>query len=235
MLSARKLIIAAVTILSAGALALGPGIQGAWAQMPPTDICDSASYCLNAWDGGPWIKTYTVGVANDYFYVVQLTEMCNKGVSTSSCPLSGSLNIPGLLIYQIQYGNEYAGHTNNCLADDGARDGQTAFGYCNALNGTGGSDGTIYLAYHGTCPSGSNIAISREWTDSFGNYRGIYFLDGNGNTVYDNFSASSGSGIPCLFEVKRAIATSPLEHAPAYSSYSTLPARSIPGTHKYQP
>lgn len=195
---ARKLILTAVVILVGGILGPVLGTQAASAA-PSTQICnDPGNYCLNAWNGGPWIKTYTTGVGNNYFYVQQLTGMCNNGRSTSSCPLSGQLNIPGLVIYQIRYGNEYAGSYDNCLADDGAKDGQTAFGYCNGLNGTGGSDGTIFLAYNpnGTCPSGSNRSLSREWTDTYRNDTYLFFNNGDGNPVMDQ---NVGSGL-CLYQ-----------------------------------
>jgi hypothetical protein len=195
---ARRLILAAVVILGGGALLPGLGAQAAWAQAPPHQICDPNLYCLNAWNGGPWIREYDAGTGNNYFYVEQLTGMCNNGYSTNSCPLNGSLNTPGELIYQIRYGNKYAGGYDNCLADDGAKDGQTAFGFCNTLSGGGGSDGTIYQAFpFPGCPSGSNEAISREWTDHYGAAYGIELVDASGQPVYDNTALRYAT---CLYQ-----------------------------------
>ncbi|MBV9382471.1 MAG: hypothetical protein JO242_17620 [Streptosporangiaceae bacterium] len=234
----RILVIPAMALMAVLG-ALGPasaapahGIQAASAASPPTEICAATTACFNAWSGGPWIKTYAAGAGNDYFYVQQLTRMCNNGVSTSSCPLSGNLNIPGLFIYQIRYGNEYAGGYDNCLADDGAKDGQTAFGYCQDVNGTGGSYGTIYLAYPAGCPSGSNVGISREWTDYYGAYYGISFQAGNGNPVYDKWNSQTSPGLACLYQN----GTSPSRsRVPVSPSSAHLPQVSVPGTRLRQP
>ena len=147
--------------------------------------------------GGPWIKANPQGTANNYFYVQQLTGMCNHGYSTNTCPISGTIaEIPsksGLFIYQIRYGNEYAGSYDNCLADDGARNGQTAFGYCQNLSGSGGSDGTIFLAYHGGCESGFNYALSREWTNYYGVPAGITIDASGGSPVWDTETSTDMS------------------------------------------
>jgi hypothetical protein len=38
------------------------------------EICDGImdGYCINAWNGGPFVKAYTSGVTNDYFQVNSL-------------------------------------------------------------------------------------------------------------------------------------------------------------------
>jgi hypothetical protein len=164
-------IVAAVTLAVTG---IGLGTQSARAQFSGTEICGpyevNVGYypCINAWNGGPWEKVYSNGVTNDYFYVVGV-DLCGNGdYSTSTCPLVGSLNIPNLFIYQIHYGNKYAGSYNNCVGDDGAKDGMTAFVTCSPAG-----YGSYFLAYHLNCPGGSNVGLNREWTDHDGAYRAL--------------------------------------------------------------
>ena len=81
------------------------------------EVCDEGSpvKCLNAWGGGPSVRTYSPNVSNDNF-VVQGVNRCNNGdYTTSNCPISG--NPSGLYIYQIEFvgGGPYNG---DCVGDN---------------------------------------------------------------------------------------------------------------------
>lgn len=52
------------------AMALGIGSGGtAYAQDGPSQYC-SSGYCLNGWNGGPYVNAYTMNQANDDFQVM---------------------------------------------------------------------------------------------------------------------------------------------------------------------
>lgn len=164
----------AVIILTLGTvLGLGPATV-ANAQSG-YEICGTF-VCLNAWNGGPYVDTYSPGVTNDNFELQPIDGRCQTGsdLTTANCPYSG---VPGgLLIVQIEYLND----PGNCLGDfnglsTDARAG--AFDACNSTSsGTGGSYGTVFFEYNAvvddqaTCPPGSFQLYSFHWQDAGLNY-----------------------------------------------------------------
>jgi|SRR5580698_10950029 hypothetical protein len=96
-------------------------------------ICDDAGYCLNAWNGGPLIKAYTNGVANDSFKI--------NGVGTD--------------LYNIQFtggNNEYLGDYQNSKTDAKA-----------GLVGSGGWGGGLQLIYTTGCPGEEFAIWDNHW------------------------------------------------------------------------
>ena len=155
------------------------------------EVCDEGLplECLNAWNGGPSIRTYAPAVSNNNF-TVQGVDRCNNGdYSTSNCPITG--NPSGLYIYQIKYagGGKYNG---DCLGDNtGNLPSYAQMVGCNSTSypGTGGGTATIFVAFHGDgnllpyCDSGFHWAINSHWTNLGGGWwpgtSGISYSDVN--------------------------------------------------------
>jgi len=145
------------------------------------EVCDEGSpvKCLNAWGGGPSIRTYSPNVANDNF-VVQGVNRCNNGdYTTSNCPISG--NPSALYIYQIEFvgGGTYNG---DCVGDNNPGvSGLAELVGCNhtAYPGTGGGTATIFVAYPGDgityplCESGFNYGVNAHFTSGNGSFGGL--------------------------------------------------------------
>ncbi len=148
--------------------------------------------CLNNWnDAYGYVESYAPNAANNSF-VVEGVDRCGNGdYTTSGCPVSG---VPaGLFVYQIAYGNELS----DCIANLGETYPYAADGICNGSNGYGGWPGTLEIADHGSCPSGTNVAINVYWTGKNGGWShaaGIWWQQGNGNVVDLNNTGT----IPCL-------------------------------------
>ena len=179
-----KVLAAATTLLLlVSGAAVASGTTPAFASSGH-EVCDEGFsaglqiYCLNAWNGGPDIRTYTPGVSNNNF-VVQGVDRCNHGdYSTSNCPISG--NPSGLFIYQIEYvgGGTYNG---DCLGDNtGNLPSDAQMVRCNSTSypGSGGGTATIFVAFHGDgnffpyCDSGFNYAVNAHWTNLRGGWNG---------------------------------------------------------------
>jgi hypothetical protein len=162
----------------------------------PHEVCSisggAPDECLNNWNNAySAVKSYAPNAANNSF-VVEGVDRCGNGdYTTSGCPVAG---VPaGLFVYQIAYGN----NTSKCIAAAG---GNAVAGTCNGSSGYGGSTGSLEIAYHDSCPSGTNAAINVYWTGQFGGWShavGIGWVQGNGNQVFLD-AALNGGGIPCL-------------------------------------
>lgn len=159
----------------------------------PYEICSldpsngALNECLNNWNNAYGaVKSYAPFAANNSF-VVEGVDRCGNGdKTTSGCPVSGAP--AGLFVYQIAYGN----NTSACIKTDSS--GDAVAGTCNGSNGYGGSNGTLFIAYHNsTCvASSANAAINVYWTGRDGGWShgvGIYWQEGNGDQVYLNIAA----------------------------------------------
>jgi hypothetical protein len=175
----RKRIIGTVAgaILALGTV-LGLGPATAANAQSGYQICDISFTCLNAWNGGPYVNTYSPAVSNDNFELQPIYDRCETGsdLTTPNCPYSG---VPGgFLIVQIEYLND----PGNCLGDfnglsTDARAG--AFDTCNnPSSGYGGSYGTVFFEYNAvvdgqaTCPPGHFQLYSFHWQYAGLNYPG---------------------------------------------------------------
>jgi hypothetical protein len=163
-----------------------------------TEICDALSgtggntpyYCLNAWNGGPYVQAYQAGTATNNNFFVQGVDRCNNGdYTTSGCPATGAG--AGHFIYQIVYGN----NTSECVGTvvDGNRDhptGSMVLTGCNETGypGTGGGTGTIYVAVNAGCAGqASNEGVNSYWTnEDGGEAASVLINDTNGAFVYNN-------------------------------------------------
>jgi len=144
--------IAALLVAGVAATGLAVGVGVAPAQAVTDQICDRLNQngtpdgeCLNAWNGGPYVKSYTPNVTNDNFGWQFIKGRCQAGsiYTTTNCPLPGTP--AGHAIFQIRYLNhpgECVGNLNGNAGDAHA----SAFDKCNDPNtGFGGDYGTVYI------------------------------------------------------------------------------------------
>jgi hypothetical protein len=180
----RKIAAAAAAMLLMTGIAAVAGMTPASASSG-NEVCDQGSpiHCLNAWGGGPTVRTYTPNVSNNNF-LVQGVDRCGHGdYSYGNCPIPG--NPSGLFIYQLKFvgGGPY---NNLCVGvDTPVIDGLADLVGCNHTGypGTGGGTATIFVAYHGDgltypfCDSGFNYGVNVHFTNqaggSFGGLHGI--------------------------------------------------------------
>jgi len=189
--------ITATLVLSGAAMTATASAAPVRGGSDPHQVCSvytngTLDECLNNWNHAyGYVESYAPGAANNNFIVEGVDRCGNGDYTTSGCPVSG---VPaGLFIYQIAYGDEQS----DCIANLGGNSPYAADGLCNGSNGYGGSYGTLEIAYHGSCPAGTNIAINVYWTGKNGGWShavGIWWQQGNGDLVFLNW----GGGIPCL-------------------------------------
>ena len=193
-------IITVTSVLSAVAMTATANAAPVSGGSDPHQICSvytngTIDECLNNWGHAyGYVESYAPNAANNNF-VVEGVDRCGNGdYTTSGCPVSG---VPaGLFIYQIAYGDELS----DCIANLGGNSPYAADGLCNGSNGYGGSDGTLEIAYYGSCPSGTNLAINVYWTGQSGGWsqtRGIWWQQGNGSVVSLDVG-DGGTPLPCL-------------------------------------
>jgi hypothetical protein len=176
------------SVLLAAALALSSGMAFATASpagavQPETCATTNtapvqpAFACLNAWSGGPLVKTEDPGTSNENFTIERVAGRCAAGsqLTTSGCPIAG---IPaGFLIVQIRHGSQCVDDLNGSSTD--AHVGST--GTCNNVNtGQGGSFGTIYVYGTPGCPTSSFPLWSAKWSTSWPNSMGGLNYNGGG-------------------------------------------------------
>jgi hypothetical protein len=187
-------IIPLIAVLVAGAAVSVTGATPAGAFQQ--EICQANAAlnpefpCLNAWNGGPYVKSYSPGVSNENFAEQDVFNRCESGsaLTTNGCPIAG---IPaGYLIVQLRYSN------GQCVGDlNGASgDAHAALTTCNNPNtGQGGAYGTIFVARATSCSNGDgywNAHWSSNWNGSLGGLR----ISGNtnGSQFWLNVSNSAG-------------------------------------------
>jgi hypothetical protein len=153
-----------------------------------------AGECFNAWNGGPYVKTYTPNVTNDNFTRQFIHGRCNSTIyTTTNCPLPGTP--AGLAIDQIEYLN----HPGECVADLNGSSGDahtSAFGKCNDPNtGFGGDYGTVFVENNCT-PNPFLSYVSVHWSTNWGSgarFLGYNGSGGNGNQFWQNLTASGNT------------------------------------------
>lgn len=151
--------------------------------------CGSGNTCLNQWGGGPDVKSYGPNVANDAWVVEQDPWRCNKGVSTSTCPING--NPSGLPVVYIMDNNFSSPYYGDCIGDYGNSQTDARAGVSSSCDsgGANGGWGTVFLNVTGNgCPSGSSVFYNAHWSTNWSNSGagGIYWASGSGNQVYLN-------------------------------------------------
>lgn len=170
-------ILTAVLLAAGGVLVLTPS-----AHAQSTQICDSASECLNAWSGGPYVKTYSPNVSNDNFGEQAVAGRCRAGsaLTTAGCPFA---NVPaGLPIIQVRYDNA----SNECVGDLNGSSGDAHAavntGCNNTVTGSGGGYGTLFIVNTSSsgCPSG-NLFVNVHWSSNWNSQVGNLDYNGSGN------------------------------------------------------
>jgi hypothetical protein len=162
---------AALSLTAAASLALTAPPAGAVAHQ----LCDNSSphKCLNAWNGGPLVKTYAPDVNNDNFDWQPVKGRCQAGsaLTTANCPLPGTP--AGELIVQIQYFN----NPTACIGDNANNSGDAkaaeVAGFCNNTNtGTGGAWGSLFIIdTQTTCAPGYQPFLNVHWSNSWNDAR----------------------------------------------------------------
>jgi len=159
----RKLILATAITLSAGGLA-APAVTSATpaAAASGNQICYSnppgTGYaCVNAWNGGPFVKVYTLGAGNNDFTMISLGNG-NYGLKDTG-------------------NNNWAG---NCVGD-AYNDPNRAD---TSLNACGSGWGTNFTTSTSGCPAGWIAFHNNHWNgwlgppDSYGNGSPFYLNKG---------------------------------------------------------
>lgn len=181
MLMRRKfLIIIASAIMAFTSLI----VAGGSAHASDPNICGNGGtgYCLNAWNGGNFVKMYYGGYSNDNFEVYQLTNMCNHGKvdEHTSCPFTAGSGLntefQGDAIVAIQYLNA----TDSCVGSTVGTDATLTL--CPDLSGNGGGNGTIMAISPISPVCFGDFAygqyVDRYWSD---NVKQAAYLDSGGN------------------------------------------------------
>jgi hypothetical protein len=97
--------------------------------------CDGAGTCLNAWGGGPLVKTYGYPAVNNDFTVIGDYNECNGGYTTSTCPGHGVGAGWPIVMFEDTDGGAYSG---SCAGDYQNNQGDAKMGLGLSCAGTGG-------------------------------------------------------------------------------------------------
>lgn len=147
-----------------------------------TSWCNNASppsavTCLNAWYGGPLVKSFAPGVANDNFNYYQDTGACNAGLTSTNCPISGVPSNLEIIKVTFQGSGVYQG---DCVGD--YLNSQT-----NAAAGLGSCSnwGTTIVVDTTSCASGTYFLVDAHFSTNWSSRVGIGWQgDGNGQQIY---------------------------------------------------
>jgi hypothetical protein len=135
-----------LTLAFGGSMTLRTSTASASAQISFQYCYGSA--CLNAWNGGPTVKIYSPGVANNYFYIYLYL---NYGNGNEAYSLEATI-----------IGGAYNGY---CIGDDGNSPGNASVGLVpcwNAIGGTGGW-GINFKIDNADCPLGEMAFYNIHW------------------------------------------------------------------------
>jgi hypothetical protein len=138
-----------------------------------SQICGNAGsgYCMNAWNGGPYVKMYNGGYYNDNFYYRVITA-CSGQAFVQSTAYGDRTNCPffnsgadqayhGDLIVELVYGNN-----GECVGTGGSGS-YPDYGYlgaCGNGSGSGAANGVVDVKVPDICYSGAAL-VNRYWTD----------------------------------------------------------------------
>jgi hypothetical protein len=199
--NSRLRLSSALGILAAAAVLLVPQAAQAAQASPASpaghkiipEICGNGGtgYCLNAWNGGPYVKMYYGGgYTNDYFYF-QAVSPCSGNDTVQStgygdktnCPFTNSSIDYALhndLIVELVDGNNH-----ECVGT-GNLNGVHDVGYlgsCGNGSGAGAIQGALDVEYTPICPSPSGTEtalVNRYWTNTYNSgYYGYVSSGGN--------------------------------------------------------
>lgn len=172
LLAAVSVLGAVTAVTAAPASANGTGQQ--W--------CDDAGVCPNAWGGGPFVKTQGYPAQNNDFTWINNYNMCNGGITTSTCPGHG---VPaGWPIGALKFtgGGAWNGH---CIGDayNDQNNASSSLDVCPS-GGSNGGWGVNLVSFGSNCGTNrGGVFYDIHW-DGLIKWTG----DGNGITVYLNNS-----------------------------------------------
>lgn len=164
-------------------------------------LCDQSSHteCLNAYNGGILVKTYSPNVSNDNFNWQLVDGRCQSGTpyTTANCPLSGTP--AGELIVQLKYYNL----SNQCVGDNTNDSGDAKAGigpgFCNSTTtGTGGAWGSLFIIdTTAGCSGDYNAFVNVHWSGSWGHPAWLGYAGNpvNGTQWYLNNASGNSSCI----------------------------------------
>jgi len=160
-------------VLTCVSVVVGIGLTATAAYAQQTEICGTApgyvpSFpCLNAWNGGPDLNTYTPGASDEDF---QLEVVDRSGVYYDQIEY---------LPYDTCVGDGDGGSSTDARA--------VMTDACNGANGYGGSYGTLFLLEDDSCPLGYKF-FNVHWGGLL-SYSGVP-EGGDGDAFYLNTALS---------------------------------------------
>jgi hypothetical protein len=186
-----------VLILLAGLLCLGGAIVPAITSAAPAlangsgnQICTVGyAYCLNAWNGGPWIKSYSYSAQNNDFTFVNDIHECNGGITTSTCPGHGIAAGQGIGGLQFTGGGSWNGQ---CIADayNDTGDARAALNTGCPISNTGANGSNFVWVTQNTCGSAVALLYDIHWNG--------YIRVNESNGVQQYLNNASGSCMKVL-------------------------------------
>ena len=157
------------------------------AQASSPNICGNggSGYCINAWNGGPYVKMYYGGYSNDNFYIrdvymcsgSDLVQSTAHGEATN-CPFSNQNldsdpNFWNHPIVEVVYGNN-----GECVGT--SANGYGYLGSCGNSAGSGAINGAFNVLWY---DSGCGYAfVNRYWTNH--NSDASYWVSGGNPNTY---------------------------------------------------
>jgi hypothetical protein len=187
----RKLIAAAaaVPLLCLMSLTASPS-----AQAQTSAICGNggSGYCMNAWNGGPYVKMYYGGYTNDNFYLTTVSPCSGRNTVQSTmrgdatnCPFNNSL--VDYLLWNNQIMEIVDANNGKCVGT-GNLNGTPDVGYLGACGdnyGNGAIQGAFDVAvfgFQGDCSSSSVALVNRFWTNYYSGQERFVLSGGNPGT-----------------------------------------------------
>jgi hypothetical protein len=142
-----------------------------------TNVCGNGGfgYCMNDWNGtSNTVKMYYGGNSNENFGVIFLSDMCNHGVSTDTCPISvPGYHFGGAAIEAFKYIAN-----GSCVGTDA--NALMVLTACPDSFGNGGGNGTIMLRFVNSSCQASNqlFSMNRYWTNKDQTGTGVWAQSG---------------------------------------------------------
>ena len=178
----------AAMLLSAAAVLLGVGVASGMPAYAGTgnQWLSTTAHTINAWDGGPFIKSYQYPAVNNDFTWVNNDSACNGGRTTSTCPGHG---VPsGLAIGSLKFTGSGA-WVGRCVGDESNDPNQadTSLDDCPTPGVDNGGYGTNFVYY----PPGTNTCNSQLILYNI-HWNGFLRIpDSNGAKIFLNNSTAS--------------------------------------------
>jgi hypothetical protein len=141
---------AAVSLSCTAVMMVAPAAQAS----PLNNVCGNrgSGYCLNAWNGGPYVKMYYGGnYGNDQFYLIA-ESACQGQDYVTAVAAGDALNCP---FSNVKYDNEYEGDGIDAIYYVGSFSSNSPT-YC---VGTGNLNGLPDVGYLGACGDGYGDGI----------------------------------------------------------------------------